>query len=60
MIRSLTVFLLLPVLALPASGRPRDPLGDGRAIFTLDENGKAVKVNMRYGGEDRIAERIVP
>ena len=33
------------------------PLGDGRAIFTLDSNGKATEVNMRYGGEDRIARR---
>lgn len=34
------------------------PLADGKAIFTLDESGKAVKVNLRYGGEDRIAERV--
>jgi CubicO group peptidase (beta-lactamase class C family) len=34
------------------------PLGDGKAIFSVDEKGRAVKVNMRYGGEDRIAERI--
>lgn len=34
------------------------PLGDGKAIFTLDNNGKADKVNMRYGGIDRIAERV--
>ena len=33
------------------------PLGDGRAIFTLDSNGNATQVNMRYGGEDRIAKR---
>ena len=32
------------------------PLGDGKAIFTVDEKGQAVKVNMRYGGEDHIAE----
>jgi CubicO group peptidase (beta-lactamase class C family) len=36
------------------------PLGDGKAIFTLDESGKAVKVNMRYGGEDHIGERVGP
>ncbi|HVG33611.1 MAG TPA: serine hydrolase domain-containing protein [Pyrinomonadaceae bacterium] len=34
------------------------PLGDGRAIFTLDAKGQATKVNMRYGGEDHIAERM--
>lgn len=34
------------------------PLADGKAIFTLDENGKALKVNMRYSGEDHIAERM--
>lgn len=34
------------------------PLADGKAIFTLGENDKAVKVNMRYSGEDHIAERI--
>ncbi len=34
------------------------PLGDGRAIFTLDAKGQAAKVNMRYGGEDHIAERV--
>lgn len=34
------------------------PLADGRAIFTLGTDGKAVKVNMRYSGEDHIAERI--
>jgi CubicO group peptidase (beta-lactamase class C family) len=33
------------------------PLGDGRAIFTLDAKGEATKINMRYGGEDHIAER---
>ncbi len=36
------------------------PLADGRAIFTLDASGKAVKVNMRYSGEDHIAERTSP
>ena len=35
------------------------PLGDGKAIFTINGSGKATKVNMRYGGEDRIAERII-
>ncbi|HKY96921.1 MAG TPA: serine hydrolase domain-containing protein [Gemmatimonadaceae bacterium] len=33
------------------------PLGDGRAIFTIDASGKASQVNMRYGGEDHIATR---
>jgi len=36
------------------------PLGDGRALFTLDAQGKAARVNMRYGGEDHIAERVPP
>ncbi len=36
------------------------PLGDGKALFTLDETGKAVKVNMRYGGEDHVGERVAP
>ncbi len=35
------------------------PLGDGRAIFTLNDKGTAIKVNMRYSGEDHIAERII-
>ena len=34
------------------------PLADGKAIFTLDETGKSVKVNLRYSGEDRIAGRV--
>lgn len=35
------------------------PLADGRAIFTLDADKKfAVKANLRYSGEDHIAERI--
>lgn len=34
------------------------PLVDGKAIFSVDENGKAVKVNMRFQGEDHIAERV--
>ena len=35
------------------------PLADGRAIFTLDADKKvAVKVNLRYSGEDHVAERI--
>lgn len=34
------------------------PLADGKAIFTLDESGKAAKVNMRYSGEDHLAERV--
>jgi CubicO group peptidase (beta-lactamase class C family) len=33
------------------------PLADGRAIFTLDANGKATEVNMRYAGADHIARR---
>lgn len=33
------------------------PLGDGRAVFTLDQSGKATQVNIRYGGEDHIASR---
>jgi CubicO group peptidase (beta-lactamase class C family) len=34
------------------------PLGDGKAIFTLGNEGTAVRVNMRYGGEDHLAERV--
>ena len=34
------------------------PLGDGKALFTVDESGKAVRVNMRYGGEDHVAQRV--
>lgn len=34
------------------------PLADGKAIFKVDENGKAINVNMRYSGEDHIAERV--
>jgi hypothetical protein len=36
------------------------PLGDGRAIFTLGADGHATSVNMRYGGEDHVAERAAP
>jgi len=36
------------------------PLGDGKALFTLGETGKAMKVNMRYGGEDHVGERVAP
>jgi CubicO group peptidase (beta-lactamase class C family) len=36
------------------------PLADGRAVFTLDEAGKATHVNMRYSGEDHVAERTTP
>jgi hypothetical protein len=36
------------------------PLADGKAIFSLDETGRALKVNMRYSGEDHIAERVPP
>ena len=34
------------------------PLGDGKAIFTIGDNGRAIRVNMRYSGEDHIAERV--
>jgi len=34
------------------------PLADGRAIFTLNSENKATRVNMRYSGEDHIAERV--
>jgi CubicO group peptidase (beta-lactamase class C family) len=34
------------------------PLAEGRVTFTLDEQGRAVKVNLHYSGEDRIGERI--
>lgn len=34
------------------------PLGDGKAIFTIGSDGKAIKVNMRYNGEDHIAEQV--
>ena len=34
------------------------PLADGKAIFTLDKTGKAIRANMRYSGEDHIAERV--
>ncbi len=34
------------------------PLTEGRAIFTVDETGRAIKVNMRYNGEDHPGERI--
>jgi len=33
------------------------PLGDGRATFTLGADGKATRVNLRYGGEDHVGER---
>lgn len=33
------------------------PLGDGRAIFTLDSTGKASSLNMHYSGVDHIATR---
>lgn len=36
------------------------PLADGKAIFTLDGTGKALKVNLRYSGEDHLAERVTP
>ena len=34
------------------------PLADGRAVFTLGEGGTVTKVNLRYSGEDHLAERI--
>ncbi len=34
------------------------PLADGRALFTLDEAGKAATVNLRYSGEDNSAARV--
>lgn len=36
------------------------PLTDGKAIFELDANGRAFKVNLRYGGENHLADRIAP
>jgi CubicO group peptidase (beta-lactamase class C family) len=36
------------------------PMGDGKAIFTLGADGRAEKVNMRYGGEDHAARRAKP
>jgi CubicO group peptidase (beta-lactamase class C family) len=36
------------------------PLADGRAVFTLDGAGKSARVNMRYAGEDHVAERVSP
>lgn len=35
------------------------PLADGKAIFTLGEDGRAAAVNMRYSGEDHVARRTV-
>lgn len=34
------------------------PLRDGKVIFTLGDKVGAVRVNLRYAGEDHIAERI--
>ena len=34
------------------------PLGDGRTTFTLGPDGKATRVNLRYGGEDHVGERV--
>ena len=36
------------------------PLGDGKATFTLGLDGKASRVNIRYGAEDHVAERSTP
>jgi len=33
------------------------PLADGKAVFTLDADGRAAQVNMRYSGEDHVAKR---
>ncbi|HEV7700128.1 MAG TPA: serine hydrolase domain-containing protein [Pyrinomonadaceae bacterium] len=35
------------------------PFMDGKATFTLDPHGTAIKVNMHYNGEDHIGERVV-
>lgn len=34
------------------------PLGDGTATFALGEDGRAARVNIRYGGEDHVATRV--
>lgn len=34
------------------------PLGDGRTTFTLGADGRAERVNLRYGGDDHVAERV--
>lgn len=36
------------------------PLGDGRTTFTLGTGGRATRVNLRYGGDDHVAERSAP
>lgn len=36
------------------------PLGDGRTTFTIGADGRATRVNLRYGGEDHVAERSAP
>lgn len=33
------------------------PLADGKAVFTLDAEGRASQVNMRFSGEDHVAKR---
>ena len=33
------------------------PMGDGKAIFTLGEDGRATKVNMTFRGENHVATR---
>ncbi len=35
------------------------PLADGKAMFSLGEDGHATAVNMRYSGEDHVARRAV-
>lgn len=34
------------------------PLGDGRVLFTFGPDGRATRVNVRYSGEDHVAERV--
>lgn len=34
------------------------PLVDGKAIFTIDEKENVIKLNLRFQGEDHIAERV--
>jgi CubicO group peptidase (beta-lactamase class C family) len=36
------------------------PLGDGRTTFTLGSDQRAARVNLRYGGEDHVADRSAP
>ena len=34
------------------------PLGDGKAVFAIGQNGTAETVNLRYSGEDHVATRV--